>query len=213
MLIGLSQTFSLGSDFRKKSQNFMGSSNNNYMILYINSTVGVDERFSGKLTLVNNPTDCFIKATKNTYDLLAIFLEHGSFDDRDALVELCFKLKNNIHTMQIPLFFLFPSRHRKLLEHLQDAGVEYVMFYDPHDPNFKNHIENLLVNLPEECKIDKILYDICPHINYLPISRRKEILCCGAYRNRLVLGSYRLKNLCEISNHKICQYFKCPKPF
>jgi hypothetical protein len=45
-------------------------------------------------------------------------------------------------TMQIPLPFLFPSRHRKLHEHLQDAGVEYVMFYDPRDPNFKHHIEN-----------------------------------------------------------------------
>lgn len=115
--------------------------------------------------------------------------------------------------MHIPLLCLLPSKHRKLLEHLQNAGVEYAMFHDLRDPNLKNHVETLLVDSSEECKIERILSDICPHINHFPISEHKEILYCGAYRNRLVLGSYRLRHLCETSNHKICEYFKCPKFF
>ena len=191
----------------------MRSDNNNYKILLFNSTLGVDARTCKNPILVNSPIDCLHKATENTFDLVAIFHEYRLFRECDALVELCSTLKRNIHTMHIPLLCILPLKHRKLLEHLQDAGVEYVMFHNPRDSDLMNHMESLLVDLSEECKIDRILSDICPHINYFPISRHKEILYCGAYRNRLVLGPYRLRHLCEISDHKICQYFKCPKFF
>lgn len=189
----------------------MQSDNNNYKILFFNSTLGIDVPTFKNLTLVNSPIDCLHKATENIYDLVAIFHEHRSHIEYDALVELCSALKRNIHTMHIPLLCLLPLKHRKLIEHLQDAGVEYVMFYNPRDPNLKNHIETLLVDSPEECKIGKILSDICPRINYFPMSGHKEILYCGAYRNRLVLGSYRLRHLCETSNQKSCEYFNFPK--
>ena len=189
----------------------MQRNNNNYKILFFNSTPDADEHLLSKLTLVNNPIDCLYEAAENTYDLVVIFHECRSFIERDALIELCSTLKRNKPTVHIPFLLLLPSRHRKMIEHLQNAGVEYVRFYDPCDPDLKHHIETLLKEPPKEWRIDKILADICPHINYFPMSRHKEILYCSAYRNRLVLGSYRLKHLCERSIHKICQYFKCPK--
>lgn len=191
----------------------MQSTNNNYKILFFNPALNINEQLFNKLTLVTNPIDCFHEATEHTYDLVVIFHEYKSVKERDTLIELCSTLKRNTYTMHTPFLLLLPSRHRKLLEHLRDAGVEYAVFYDPCDPNLKNHIETLLKDPPKECAIEKILADICPYINYIPTSRHKEISYCGAYRNRLVLGSYRLRHLCEISDHKICQYFNCPRFF
>lgn len=165
----------------------------------------------GNLTLVNSPATCLHKATENNYDLISISHEYRSLKARHALVELCSMLKRNRYTLHIPLLSLLPSRHREMLEQLHNVGVEYARFYDPRDPDSQNHLESLLAKPSEECMIGRILSGICPHINYFPISRDKEILYCGAYRNRLVLGSPRLSHFCETFNHKNCPYFNCPK--
>jgi hypothetical protein len=196
----------------KKRQQSMQSYSKNYNILLFPSSMCFDDWPYGNLTLVNSPVSCLNKATENNYDLIAIFHEYWSLRERDALVELCSMLKRNSHALHTPLLSLLPSRHRKLLELLQDAGVEYVRFYDPRDPDSQNHIQSLLAKPSEECKIGRIFSGICPHINYFPIGQKnKEILYCGAYRNRLVLGSPRLSHFCETFNHKNCPYFKCPK--
>jgi hypothetical protein len=31
---------------------------------------------------------------------------------------------------------------------------------------------------------------------------------CGAYRNRLVLGPYRLAQICEVPDHLTCDYYQ-----
>jgi hypothetical protein len=197
----------------KKRQQFMRSYDNNYKILLFHSSICFDTWPYGNLTLVNSPASCLKKATENNYNLIAIFHEYRSFKERHAIVELCSMLKINQYTLHIPIIALLTSKHRELLEQLHEAGVKYARFYDPSDPNLKNHIKTLLVNPPEECKISRIMSGICPHINYFPISGHREILYCSAYRNRLVLDSYRLRHLCETSNHKNCQYFNCPKFF
>lgn len=194
-----------------KRQEPMQSYDKKYKILLFHSSMRFNTWPYGNLTLVNSPATCLHKATENNYDLVAIFHEYRSLRERDSLVELCSMLKRNSHTLHIPLLCLLPSRHRKLLELLQNTGVEYTRFYDATNPDWQNYIESLVAEPSEECKIDRILSGICPHINYFSIGQKnQEILHCGAYRNRLVLGSYRLKHLCETSNHKICDYFKCP---
>lgn len=189
----------------------MQSYSKNYKILLFPSSMCFDDWPYGNLTLVNSPATCLHKATENNYDLIVIFHKFRSLKERHALVELCAMLKRNRHTLHIPLLCLLPSKHREMLEHLHDVGVEYARFYDPRDPVSQNHIESLLAKPSEECKIGRILSGICPHINYFPIGQKnQEILHCGAYRNRLVLGSHRLRHFCETFNHKICKYFKCP---
>lgn len=196
----------------KKRLQSMQSYDNNYKILLFHYSICFDTWPYGNLTLVNSPSTCLHKATENNYDLIAISHEYRSLRERDSLIELCSMLKRNNHTLHIPLLSLLPSKHRKLLELLQDAGVEYVRFYNPIDPDLQNHIEILLAKPSEECKIGRELSGICPYINYFPIGKKnQEILHCGAYRNRLVLGSPRLSHFCETFNHKNCPYFKCPK--
>ncbi len=189
----------------------MRSDNDNYEILFFNSSPGIEDGALKKLTLVNSPIDCLHEAAENTFDLVAIFNKHRSLQDSNALLELCATLKRSTHTLHTPLLCFLPLKHRQLLEQLQNTGVEYVMFYDPRDPDLKNHIETSLAGWPEECELSRILSNICPHINYVPITGPKEIIYCRAYRNRLVLGSYRLGHLCETSNHKNCEYFNSPK--
>lgn len=189
----------------------MRSTNQNYEILFFNCSRSFDDGAFKRLTQVSNPIDCLHEAAEHTYDLVAIFSEHRSLQRCGALIELCSGLKGNPLTMRIPLLCLLPIKQRQLLERLQDVGVEYVMFYDPRDPDLKNHIETSLVDWPEECKLSKVLSNICPHINYFPIIEDKEIIYCRAYRNRLVLGSYRLRHLCETSSHKTCEYFNSPE--
>ena len=165
-----------------------------------------------ELTLVGSPVSCLSTATEIDYDLIVISFDQSSLRARDALVELCSALKRNNHTMQTPVLCLLSSKHRKLLKQLRDAGVEYVMFSNKRD---LKTLENCLVTLTsgpsEEFKMDRIIPGICPYINYFPINRHQEILYCGAYRNRLVLGSYLLSNYCETLNYKKCEYFKNPK--
>ena len=189
----------------------MRSDNDNYEILFFNSSPGIEDGASKKLTLVSSPMDCFHEAAENTFDLVAVFNKHRSLKECNPLLELCAALKRNTRTLHIPLLCLLPLKHRQLLEQLQKTGVEYVMFYDPRDPDLKHHIDAALADRPEACTLSRILSNMCPHINYAPISRHKEIIYCKAYRNRLVLGSYRLRHLCETSNHKICEYFNAPR--
>jgi hypothetical protein len=189
----------------------MKPDNDNFEILFFNATPANDGGAFKKSTHVTNPVDCLHAAAENSFDLVAIFNKHKSLQECGALLELCATLKRNTQTMHMPLLCLLPLKHRQLLERLQNAGVEYVMFYDPRDPDLKHHIDAALADWPEACTLSRILSNICPHINYVPISGHKEIIYCKAYRNRLVLGSYRLRHLCETSNHKICEYFNAPK--
>jgi hypothetical protein len=196
---------------KQKEQQFIQADNSHYKILLYNSTFNLDGQIPDECALANSPAACIQKATSSTYDLIAIFHNNRLLKERFALVELCSILKKNYHSRHFPLLCLLPSKHRGLLEQLQNVQVEYAGFYDPDDPDLKEHLTALLARPSEDCTIEKILSSICPHINYFPISRHQEMLYCGAYRNRLVLGTHRLKHACQTSNHKKCQYFKCPK--
>ncbi|MDA3787537.1 MAG: hypothetical protein PF503_03440 [Desulfobacula sp.] len=174
---------------------------------------GTDFSFTADegLTLVTSPISCLNKAMEKPYDLIAICFDLVCLRERDALVELCTALKKNRYTRQIPILAILPFKHRKLLENIRDAGVEYVKFYDLKDLNSESGIKTLVMPTAEECRISRVLSKICPYINYSPISRHQEILFCGAYLNRMVIATYRLKHYCEKSNYENCEYFKNPK--
>jgi hypothetical protein len=196
---------------QQEGRQFMPADDRNYKILLYNSTLEPDDQVLDEFASANSPATCIQKATNNTYDLIAIFHNYRSLKERFALVELCSILKKSYHSRHIPLLCLLPSIHRELLEQLQNVQVEYARFYDPGGPDLKDHLKSRLARPSEDCTIETILSAICPHINYFPISRHQEMLYCGAYRNRLVLGPHRLKHSCQTINHKNCQYFKCPK--
>lgn len=165
-------------------------------------------RFLEDLTIVNSPVTCLQKAVRNSYDLIVIFQNFRSLKARFALIKLCSKLKKNPETGQIPLLCILAVKHRGVLEQLRNVGADYARFFDQDNPISKNELAALVESPSENCRIERVLSRICHYINYFPISRHQEIMYCGAYRNRLVLGPQRLQNICETKNHKNCQYFK-----
>lgn len=183
----------------------------NHQVLFYNYNEKLNGDVEGDWTVVNSPATCLQKATRHLYDLIVISQKFRSLNERFALIELCSTLKKSLYSKDIPLLCILPSKHRGLLEKLQHAGVEYVRFYDPNDPAPKESIASLLAKPSEACTVDRILTEICPYINYFPISRHQEILYCGAYRNRLVLGPHRLHHVCDTMNHNDCEYFNRPK--
>ncbi len=183
----------------------------NHQVLFYNYSERLNGNVTGDLTVVNSPATCLQRITRQTYELIIIFPKFRSLNEHLALIELCSTLKKSRYSKHVPLLCILPSKHRELLEQLQNVGVDYVRFYFRNDAAAKIPIESLLVKPTEDCAVARILSEICPHINYFPISRHQEILYCGAYRNRLVLGPHRLRHSCETMNHNNCEYFKCPK--
>ncbi len=51
----------------------------------------------------------------------------------------------------------------------------------------------------------------CPFLKRRPINADEEMSVCGAYRDRLVLGGRRLREVCETDNHRYCEYFLNPR--
>ena len=163
------------------------------------------------LNVVASPMACLNEVTRKSFDLVAVSFHQITLRERDALVELCSVLRKNPHSADTFLLCLVPSRHRALLTSLQDAGVNYVMLLESPDGSLANRLHLFAENRSGAYSIEKILAEICPYINYVPISRRREILYCQAYYNRLVLGPYLLNLYCETPNHINCPYYMEPK--
>ena len=180
-------------------------------ILVYRSTTNLTEYALEETTVVTSPVACLREATEKRYDLIVIIFGPGFLKECDVMVELCTTLKRNRHTMQMPLLCVLPSKHRDLLQRLANAKVEYVMILEPKDCILQGRLETFAFSPSEEYEIGGILSEVCPHINYFPVCRDKEILYCGAYRNRLVLGPYRLRQYCETNNHIDCEYFQNPR--
>ena len=179
-------------------------------ILVYKSKTSLIEGYFEEMVLVTSPVACLHEATEKEHDLIIVIFGPGFLKESDAMVELCSTLKRNRHTMQVPLLCFLPSKHRGLLERLAAAKVKYVVILDPSDRILQSQLETIASDPSEEYEIGRILSGVCPHINYFPVCRDKEILYCGAYRNRLVLGPYRLRQYCETNNHIDCEYFQNP---
>lgn len=163
--------------------------------------------------VADTPATCLKKITEKKCGYLVLFMDPGVLEERMSLVNLCSILKTNRQTCHIPVLCVLRSRHRRVLEQLKNAGVEYARFYDPGASADEALFKPALAAPSEGCKIEDRLSEICPHITYFPVRQNHEIIYCGAYRNRLVLGTHRLTQSCETPNHLNCQIFKCPKIF
>jgi len=163
------------------------------------------------LSVVASPIACLNEVTRKSFDLVAVSFHQITLMERAALVELCSVLRKNPHSADTLLLCLVPSRHRALLTSLQDAEVKYVMLLESLESSLVSRLKLFTENRSGASPIEKILAEICPYINYVPISRRREILYCQAYYSRLVLGSYLLNLYCETPNHINCPYYMEPR--
>jgi hypothetical protein len=150
------------------------------------------------------------KAVDENPGIIAVRFWSMPIREREALVELCTALKRNSHTRKTPVLALLHAKHRKLLEDLERAGVDFVKFIGKTTLSSTLTQEIIDVLGPDD-RVERQLEKVCPHIHYSMIDSRHEMKVCGAYLDRMVLGGRRLHGLCETENHLECEYFLNPR--
>ncbi|MEW6263863.1 MAG: hypothetical protein AB1641_12380 [Thermodesulfobacteriota bacterium] len=168
---------------------------------------GVQRGFS----LVNSPAACINEATSRSYDLAVIYVEPHSLKERSAWVNLAMFLKKNPHTRTIKVLVLIEAWHRRLVEDLAEAGVDYVDLIDPARDLEPEAIRKRSDLLGPSNETAVVLGRLCPFLNHTPIGEKHELTTCLAYRDRLVLGRYLLDNYCHLGRYEECEYYLAPK--
>ena len=160
-----------------------------------------------KVIVAYTPQSCLSKATENRFGLIIIFFSVRPFSAQESIVELCTCLKNNFWAKETPLFALMDMPHRNTIVKLQNAGVDFIKIYPDEtliDPEYLNYIvrEN-----DARFYTGRFLDRLCPFLNYIPIDDQTELVTCGAYKNWMVLGGKRLREICENDHHLHCEYY------
>ena len=129
------------------------------------------------------------EATETLFDVIIVRITKKSSDEIDQLFELCAMLKKNRHSCHIPVGVYLTSADRQLIEHLKEAGVDYVKIQNTGSKSARmEEHQPLSGRLDEGSPIDQVLLRLCPYIHYSPIDEGKELITCKAYSNWLVLG-------------------------
>lgn len=160
--------------------------------------------------LAATPIQCLEKAVETIPALIVIRFGRLPIKERNALVELSAALKRNSHTRKCPILALLRSKHRKLLEDLVRAGVEFVRYSG--DIRLDSiQMEDIVEGLGPNDRLARQLNNICPNLHYSGIDSRSEMTVCGAYLDRMVLGGDRLHEICETEEHLHCEYYLNPR--
>lgn len=159
---------------------------------------------------VSSPIQCFNLAATSKPDLIVIHFGDTSIQERAALVELAGTLKQNRYTRKTPILALLTLKHRRLIEDLACAEIDYLKQLGAAKVDSK-HIRDILQNLGSGDRPVRHLQVLCPFIHYRKIDSRHEMTVCGAYRDRMVLGGRRLREICQTENHHHCEYNLNPR--
>ncbi|MEW5912552.1 MAG: hypothetical protein AB1814_08355 [Thermodesulfobacteriota bacterium] len=162
------------------------------------------------LEALASPIAFLARALEGDPGRLAVFLEWSSAQERSTLLELCAVLRRSPATKSVPLGCLLPERHREVLAGLQQAAVCWVSFPAANQPLLSTLLSAPGFACEPWLRVEEVLREICPHLNYLPVEGGREMCVCGAYRNRMVLGRKTLHDLCQESEHRNCPYFLDP---
>lgn len=156
-----------------------------------------------------SPIQCMDRALEWKPDVIVISFINISIKERKALIELSSSLKRNAYTKNCIVLAVLPSKHRRLVEELIHTGVDYIVYFSEtgldHDL-----IHELIRSIKVKDSPDLKLETLCPFLNYRKIDSQHEMIICGAWRNRMVLGGKWLHELCETDNHLHCEYFLNP---
>ncbi|MBN1355050.1 hypothetical protein JXA40_02155, partial [bacterium] len=77
---------------------------------------------------VSSPIRCFDQAVDENPEIIVVNFGKTAQSDRKTLLELATALKRNNHTKNCPVLALLHSKHRKLIEELKLAKVDYVRY-------------------------------------------------------------------------------------
>ena len=159
---------------------------------------------------VCSPTQCLARAIVGSPGIMVVHFGPMLFQQREALVKLCADLKKNTETGKPPLLALLHQRHRRLIEDLKKAGVDFVKFITETHLSASLMIE-MIDGLNTEDRVERHLAVLCPYLHYDAFDASHEMTVCGAYLDRMVLGGERLHEVCETENHLTCKYFLNPR--
>ena len=157
-----------------------------------------------------SPIQCLNKAVDLNPEIIVVRFNDMPIREREALVELSAALKRNRHTRNRSVLALLHSKHRKLLEDLNRAGVDFVKFIGQTALD-SNRMRKIIDALGPDDRVQRQLEIVCPFLHYSKIDSSHEMAVCGAYLDRLVLGSRRLQELCETLDHLHCEYYQKPR--
>ncbi len=159
---------------------------------------------------VFNPLQCLEKAVEGKPGIIVIRFGETSIRQREVLVELSAALKRNSHTEKYPVLALLHSKHRKLIEDLQRAKVDYVRYTSPGRLD-SSQMREITYRLGPNDRLKRHLLLLCPFLHYGQIDSRHEITVCGAYLDRMALGGRRLREICHTGEHLRCDYYLNPR--
>jgi hypothetical protein len=158
----------------------------------------------------SSPRNCMDKAMDEPPQVVVVRFGKIPIRKREALVELCAALKRNSRTRASLVLALVCSKHRKLVEDLERAQVDYVRYVGD-DRLTSDQIREVIHNLGPEDRLKPRLAVLCPFLHYDPIDTRCELIACGAYLDRMVLGGRWLHEICETDSHLKCEYYLNPR--
>ncbi len=159
---------------------------------------------------VSSPIQCLEKAVDVKPGIIVVSFGQMPIREREALVELSASLKRNSHTKQCPVLALVHSKHRKLIEDLGRAQVDYIRYIG--DAKLGSIlVREIIEGLGPGDRLEQHLDMVCPFLNYSKIDSQNEMTVCGAYLDRMALGGHRLHELCETESHLHCEYYLNPR--
>jgi len=159
---------------------------------------------------VASPIQCLDKAVEWQPKIIVVSFIRMSIRERGALVELSAALKRNRHTKRCSVLALLHSKHRKLIEELKLAKVDYVRYIGEAKLD-SNLVGEIIEDMGAGDSLDRHLETLCPFLHYSKIDSQHEMTVCGAYLDRMVLGGRRLHELCETDDHLHCDYYPHPR--
>lgn len=182
----------------------------NLRFLVCDTTSNVGKLSSSEEQWVPSPIRCLDMAVDGNPGLIVISFGEIPMKERDTLVELSTALKRNRHTRHCPILALLHAKHRKLLEDLQQAKVDFVRFIEG-DKLDSSRLRTITSGLGREDRLERHLDLICPFLHYSRMDSQHEMKLCGAYLDRMVLGGHRLREICESEDHLHCEYYLSPR--
>ena len=159
---------------------------------------------------VSSPIRCLGEAVDRKPLIIVVRFGTMAIREREGLVELCAELKRNSQTRKCRVLGLLSSKHRKLLEDLNRAGVDYVQYVED-VPLDSMQVREIIDGLREDDHLESPLASLCPFLHYSQIDSDRELTVCRAYLGRMVLGGRWLKEVCQTEEHLHCEYCLSPR--
>lgn len=163
------------------------------------------------LTVAHSPIACMDAAVTKKFAGILIYFAARKIKARDTLVELCSCLNHIPITCSTRKCVSLLCRNRGLLVKLKASGIEYIDIRLPAESADPWRMWERLNALESTLRIDAHLSRLCPFLRYKPISDQNEMITCAAYRNRMVLGGRRLRDVCQSEAYWQCEFYLNPR--